>query len=252
MTYANPDNPNWYYEYVQSTIDRPYLADALDQLGPLPLEALFLGIASDTVPVLHNLFDPHPGPVLISADQGGGKTEFLQAVAASAGLTHRPESLQFGVVTASPQEWVRFENIANNVGIFDFTTNAGEIITSLARWAHDNRDNNQQVLLLIDGLEYIDYLDSDVQQNLRWLLLRGPARHAWPLVSLNPQYRGSASIAPWLEAFRTRIFGHMDDQDIGNELGAYGARLSEQPSGSHYAIMEDLEWVHFWQPKLFA
>jgi len=40
----------------------PSLADSLSELGPLPREALLLGLASDGLPVLLNLCDPHPGP----------------------------------------------------------------------------------------------------------------------------------------------------------------------------------------------
>ena len=44
---------------------------------PCPREALFLEIADDGLPILLNLHDPVPGPLLISADQSAGKTSFL-------------------------------------------------------------------------------------------------------------------------------------------------------------------------------
>ena len=52
----------------------PSLADSISALGPLPNEALLLGLASDGLPVLLNLHDPHPGPLLVAADPGAGKT----------------------------------------------------------------------------------------------------------------------------------------------------------------------------------
>lgn len=52
----------------------PALRDVLAELGPLASEALFLGVASDNLPVLFNLDDLHPGPMLIAGDAGSGKT----------------------------------------------------------------------------------------------------------------------------------------------------------------------------------
>ena len=39
----------------------PALSDVLAEIGSLPAEALFLGVASDGLPVLLNLYDSHPG-----------------------------------------------------------------------------------------------------------------------------------------------------------------------------------------------
>lgn len=66
---------------------RPSLAESLSRMGPLPREALFLGLASDGLPVLLNLHNAHPGPLLIAADPGAGKTALLQMIA-RAGCTH--------------------------------------------------------------------------------------------------------------------------------------------------------------------
>ena len=67
----------------------PALSDVLAEIGPLPPEALFLGVASDHLPVLLNLYDPHPGPMLIAGDAGSGKTAFLQTIAHSVIQTHQ-------------------------------------------------------------------------------------------------------------------------------------------------------------------
>src|SRR5213594_3016008 len=97
---------------------RPPLSEVLAEFEPMPREALFLGIASDGLPVLLNLHDPVPGPILIAADPGAGKTALLQTVALAAGKLHQPDELQFGVLTSHPDEWGGFEDILNNVGIF--------------------------------------------------------------------------------------------------------------------------------------
>ena len=69
----------------------------------------------------------------------------------------------------------------------------------------------QSVLFLLDDLEAAANLDFDARQNLRWLLLRGPARRVWPIITLNP--KRSENILPWLDAFHTRVFGTIQDPE---------------------------------------
>jgi hypothetical protein len=50
---------------VKPTPVAPSLNEVLADYGPMPHEALFLGVASDDLPVLLNLHDPVPGPILL-------------------------------------------------------------------------------------------------------------------------------------------------------------------------------------------
>ena len=61
----------------------PSLSEVLAGIEPLPREALLLGVASDGLPVLLNLRDPLPGPILVLGEAGAGKTTFLQTMAQS-------------------------------------------------------------------------------------------------------------------------------------------------------------------------
>src|SRR5574339_1325524 len=76
---------------VKATPARPSLHTVLEEYGNMPREALFLGVASDDLPVLLNLHDPIPGPILVAADAGAGKTTLLQTIALAAGAMHQPE-----------------------------------------------------------------------------------------------------------------------------------------------------------------
>jgi hypothetical protein len=210
---------------------------------------LFLGVASDELPVLLNLHDPVPGPILITADGGAGKTALLQTVALAAGAVHPPDVLQFGVLTNHPDEWTEMAGIPNNVGIFSLNDRSAEdFILSLASWAHDNRTSQQSVLLLLDDLEAASNLDFDARQNLRWLLLRGPARRVWPIITLNPNRM--ENIMPWLDAFRTRIFGVMRNPRHIQQLDAVSAELGSLQNGSHFTLREGESWLRFWIPSI--
>ena len=227
--------------------EQPTLSEVLDEFGPMPGEALFLGVASDGLPVLLNLHDPIPGPILVSGDAGTGKSAFLQNIASAAGKMHHPDELQFGVLTNHPDEWSALENIPNNVGVFPlYHRSAEDFILSLASWAHGNKTSQQSVLLLLDDLEGATNLDFDAKQNLRWLLLRGPARRVWPINTLNPARM--ENIMPWLDAFHTRIFGQIQDPEHIHHLGAETANLNSLNNGTQFALREGENWLKFWIP----
>lgn len=225
----------------------PPLSEVLTEFGPMPGEALFLGVATDGLPVLLNLHDPVPGPILISGDAGTGKTGLLQIIASAAGKMHQAEQLQFGVLTNHPDEWCEFENVSNNVGVFPlYHKSAEDFILSLASWAHGNKSSQQSVLLFLDDLEAATNLDFDAKQNLRWLFLRGPARRVWPIVTLNPNRM--ESITPWLDAFHTRIFGSVQSTSNVRQLGAERAALDSLNVGTQYTLREGDHWLRFWIP----
>ena len=226
----------------------PPLSEVLTEFGPMPHEALFLGVASDGLPVLLNLHDPIPGPLLIGGDAGTGKTGLLQTIASAVAKMHRPEDLQFGVLTNHPDEWNGLEHIPNNVGIFPlYHRSAEDFILSLASWAHGNRTSQQSVLLLLDDLEAATNLDFDAKQNLRWLFLRGPARRVWPITTVNPNR--VENILPWLDAFHTRIYGCIQDSNNARNLNAENAGLESLTSGTQFALREGDHWLKFWIPS---
>jgi hypothetical protein len=234
---------------VKPVPSQPTLSRILAGFGPMPEEALFLGVASDELPVLLNLHDPVPGPLLIVSDAGAGKTAFLQTIARAAGEMHQPDKLQFGAVTGHPDEWSGFEDIPNNVGIFSVHNRSSEdFILSLASWAHGNKSSKQSVLLLLDGLDTVSNMEMDAVHNLRWLLLRGPSRRVWPIISLSTQRLGE--MEAWLGAFRTRILGKIQNGNDIRQLQAGPANLGALSAGSEFTLREGDRWLRFWIPAL--
>jgi hypothetical protein len=227
----------------------PVLSDVLAEIGPLPLEALFLGVASDGLPVLLNLYDPHPGPMLIAGDAGSGKTAFLQTIAQSVALTHGSTDIQLGVITNYPDEWESLEATPHRVGVFPVGHNSTqEFMQSLASWAHLNKNTHQCVLLLVDDLESVASLSLEAVQNFRWLLLRGPARRVWPIVTLNaPRY---GQVVSWLQNFRTRVFGRVANGRVAEALGGTKtSALDQLEARIQFSLREKENWLRFWLPS---
>ena len=227
----------------------PTLASVLADIGPLPREALFLGVASDGLPVLLNLHDPSPGPILIIGDAGAGKTNFLQTIACSLPKTHNPNSVQFGVITNHLEEWNDIEETPHRVGVFPaHHTSAQEFILSLTSWAHSNKNVRQSMLLLIDDLESVASMDFDALQNLRWLLSRGSARRVWLIITLNPARYGH--VISWIPAFRTRIFGRIENKRLAAALGAdQSSALDSLEARIQFSLRENGNWLRFWLPS---
>lgn len=228
----------------------PDLRSVLADLTPLPEEALFLGLADDGLPVLLNLYDPIPGPILIVGDQASGKTSLLRMIARGAEYLHLPENVQSGIITQYPDEWKRFEENQNTVGIYRTQDSSTiELLQSLVTWAHNNKGDGQAILLLMDDLEAITKLGQQAEQNLRWLLLRGPSRRVWPIVTLNSSR--AKEMEPWLDFFRTRLFGYIENADEAQQVTRRSQFLTADLfKGSQFAMLEGNNWLKFWSPPI--
>jgi hypothetical protein len=220
----------------------------LARIAPLPSEALFLGMAIDGLPVLLNLFDPVPGPILIAGEASSGKTRLLQTIARAAEILHPSDFVQYGVVTTKPEEWEKLYGSENNAGIYQTSDeNTAELLQSLVTWAHNNKGEGQSILLLIDDLDAVTNLDEQTQQNLRWLLLRGPSRRVWTIATLNAQRAEKQK--EWLEFFRTRLFGYVEDPEQAVLLTG-SSLLNHLSKGDEYAMRENTKLLKFWLPVI--
>lgn len=226
----------------------PTLRAVLAEASPLPREALFLGQAEDGLPVLLNLHDPVPGPILITGDQASGKTRLLQTIAHAADLLHPPSDVRYVVITPHPKEWNFFKGNQNNAGVYSTqNSNAEELLQSLVTWAHNNKGEQQSILLLIDDVESTIKLNQQVEQNLRWLFMRGPTRRVWPIVTLNASR--AHEMKEWMEFFHTRLFGYVENLEKSTFITGNSAHtLTHLIAGSQFALREGNELLNFWNP----
>ncbi len=227
----------------------PTLDDVLLELGPLPHEALFLGMAEDGLPVLLNLHDSVPGPLLVIGDEGAGKTALLRTIAETVSRTLNPQNVQFGVLTPSIEEWTGIGAEDSCAGIIPIHENrAMDFVLSLNAWAHANK-SKQVVLLLLDGLDKVFQWNPNAIDDLRWLLMRGPARRVWPIVTLNTNRRNQAE--PFLQHFRTTIYGRIKE-GLNSENNQIPPNINmEAVHGAfQFAMKEGSNWLGFWIPSL--
>ena len=229
----------------------PSLNSVLAEFSPLPHTALFLGLATDGLPILLNLLDPLPGPIMIVGDIGCGKTNFLQTITGSISGVHSSNEVSFSIISNDLSEWKAFQDSSNCANLLSpGEQNVVSVLHSLVEWAHSNKGAQQISLLLIDNIETLLEIP-ETQQDLRWLLLRGPSRRVWPIVTINTSVAVSERFQPWLEAFHTRLFGYILDQHEAQLLtGISNISFTNLISGFQFVMREGNNWLPFWIPTL--
>ena len=227
----------------------PSLTTVLTEFSPLPHAALFLGLANDGLPILLNLLDPLPGPIMIVGDEGCGKANFLRSISSCVDQVHSAEEVRYAVISDNLSEWKNVKSSKNcDNQLSSHEPGLASYLNSMVAWAHSNKGSQQTNLLFIDHLESL-LVAHGPQQDLRWLLLRGPSRHVWPIVTIHTSVAVSESFRPWLDSFRTRLFGYMhDDHQTQILTGVPNISFTNLMSGSQFVMRDGHDWLPFWIP----
>jgi hypothetical protein len=215
----------------------------------LPGGSLLLGLAEDGQLVRLDLYDPEPGPLLVTGDGGSGKTAFLKFLAHASNMQD-PADISFGVLTPFPEEWASLETLPNCLGIWPaYHPSAINFLSQLVSWAEVLPETHQVVLLLFDGFDLMTASAFPSQRDLRWLLTYGPERQIWPAISVNPARL--PLLQTWWDYFHTCIIGQVKhtlntlsvvtDPQIGME--------DLQP-GKQFGLFQSGKWLKFWLPPL--
>ena len=229
----------------------PTIEQVMQDLGLLPDGSLLLGVATDGLPLLLNLYDPAPGPILVTGDKRSGKTAFLQTIARASDLAPDPGEIQFGVITNHPDEWTAIESLSGSMGIWPAAhSSAARYLNRLVAWGeHPGNDGRTAVLLLLDGLDTLILSESIARQDLMWLLSYGPEHRIWPVATFNsgrlPRF------ASWMEYFGLTIFGYINQPNLAEVLtGDAAADLNGLIPGVQFSLHNPEGWLRFWIPSI--
>jgi hypothetical protein len=215
----------------------------------IPAGSILLGLADDGLPVMLDLYDPTPGPILVAGDGGSGKTAFLKSLACASDNAD-PGEIQFGVLTPFPEEWKSIEALPNCLGIWPaYHPSAGDFLSRLVNWSETLPETRQVIVLLIDGLDLMAGNGFQYQHDLRWLLMYGPERQVWPVVSVNPGRL--PRLQTWLDYFRTRVIGHVKHaHNVRLLLDNAAIDLDDLLPGVQFGLAQPDSWLKFILPPL--
>jgi hypothetical protein len=92
-------------------------------------------------------------------------------------------------------------------------------------------------------------MEREELEMLYWIFQNGPAARIWPLVTLNAIFVND--LPSWVSAFRTRIFGRVEDPRLGQSLSRFpGANLGTLSPGTEFTMREQDKWLRFWLPDI--
>jgi len=185
----------------------------------------------------------------VAGDGGSGKTAFLQSLARASNLQD-PGDIAFGVLTPFPEEWTALETLPLCLGVWPaFHPSASDFVAQLVSWAEILPQTRQAVLLLFDGFDLMTGSDFQSQHDLRWLLMYGPERHIWPVITVNPARL--AHLHPWLEYLHTRVIGKVKNGHNARSLVEDPRlRLADLLPGKQFGLFQSGNWLKFWLPPL--
>jgi len=232
------------------------LAQVIGSLGSRPRDALLLGAAMDGLPVLLDLSDPTPNPLLVMGERGSGKTPLLQLLARSVDLLQETGDAQFAVITNFPEEWEgggseqssAMTTSSASMGVWPAYHGAtAQFIHDMASWAKSSISSRHIRIMLIDDLAALTSATLDVQEDLRWLLVSGPERHLWTVATLNAVR--AVRQRSWIELFPTHIFGCIHQPVIAESLsGEAVAGLTGLVPGLQFKLKQNTGWLQFYLP----
>jgi hypothetical protein len=226
------------------------LEEIINQNPSLPGDALMLGMANDGLPILLNLYETAPCPVLVLGDGGSGKTHLLQTLARATDLILDPSDIQFGVVTNYPDEWQVVDVSPGSMGIWSANhPSAQQFLQRMVDWAKQPTHGRQVMVLFLDDLASVINTSHEVQENIRWLLENGGKNQVWTVASLN--VLRAVRMRSWLALFNTHIFGYIHQPSLARAITAdTPSDFESLVPGLEFDIKQQDGWLRFWLPAL--
>lgn len=196
------------------TLGNPFtVGNLLLKAQPLPEKPVLLGQCADGLPLFLTLSDHEPGTVLVGGNYGCGKTHQLQVMAESAMRSSTPQKIQLVVLTSRTDEWQglyqsdRWSKYLQKMHAW-YDPRSEEVIqmlTELVEARQRGKKNGTDILLVLDGLNYVENLAIETQVKLHWLLEYGSQYGIRIVASINAS--GVDAFRFWIDPFQTRLIG---------------------------------------------
>lgn len=215
----------------------------IESLMDLPSRAVLLGMADNGHPVLLDLLDCSAGSILVISDRGYGKTHQLQVILDSAVTVKLSHKMYVVVISPTPWEWQyqlqAYEKKPVSVKCLGWQEpHTIKVIKHLTEMTQDRLVDQRQskdIILILDEVSNMSYLDEESQVSLNFLFTSGPQVKVWPFASISAD-RGHPH-RDMMDLFKTWVFGHvsslpgifiqerLDSNLVDNEPGQFSVKM---------------------------
>ncbi len=227
------------------------------RISDLPAETAVLGLGEDGLPLLFDLRDPRPGPVLVLGDKFSGKTRLLQTIVQSLILRNRASQVQFAVLSGKPEQWQALQQTRRDYfrclhSNYERAAAATILeLCDLVEGRQHGQEIDRSILFILDGMDTVPYMDFGIRMNFEWLLKEGPAVRVWPLATLDSE--SAMQQLRWVNRFRTRLIGAIAKAGHGRDLAlSYELKPADLIPGSQFAVRLNRNWLVFSLPETSA
>jgi hypothetical protein len=198
------------------------LQDALKELLPLPHEAVFMGVADDTLPVLFNVLDSKTSNVVVWDMIKGNGLRVLKVISEFLFKYHNNDVVdtEFLVITQSPSDWEGLSEMGMGVtgrtsciGVVPFygelTKNLLDSVVQWIRHQEKFHGSKKPIMILVDGLEHINDLDEESQRNFHRILTGGRKRNVY--VISTAMLKNGKDVERWMGYIRYHVVARPDN-----------------------------------------
>ena len=225
------------------------LAQAVEALGPFSPESALLGVAVDDLPVLLDLSDPSPGPLLIVGQQRAGLQRFLFHTARSLTATHPRAEVRFILLSPVLRFWLPLSRLPQSAGVAPiFSRQADALLHAAESWGYQawRPTHHRYLLLLIDDLARLAaYCEEETFLLISDLLTHGPAHGIWPIVTATSDSLSRVPSA-WRQRLGVRIYGQTRAAPLHGSPPAF--QLQSLHPTDEYLLPAGQNWLRFSLP----
>jgi hypothetical protein len=228
----------------------------LSQVQSTPNQTMLLGQCTEGLPVFMGLDDPLAGAVLIIGENSCGRTHQLQVMVDSAIRRHSPEKLRISILTLHPEEWATLKKDIHQQkylkAIHAWYDRGSEIlirkIMNSAEMRRDGQPYTAHHMILLDDLNFIEYLSYESQMNLHWLLTYGAQLGFTMVATLNTVY--ASNFRYWVDIFRTRIFGRNEINNAADRVAMHPGLETKSLATGSFRVFSEGDWLTYQLPML--
>lgn len=161
-----------------------------------------------------------PGSLLVVGDPGSGKTRLVRRLLINAAAHNTPEQAGFYLTAHQPAQFCDIGHLEHcRLVMQTYDRSLGPAVQELVDLAEERRAARQPgpspaVILAIDDLaSALLNLGEQTVTLLYWLIRHGPRQRVWTLATLSTRRLADLDLR-FLEAFRSRLVGHISDPDM--------------------------------------